>query len=39
MNNERTTGVCVIETLPFKMGIDAGPIWARQDIVSTPLPL
>ncbi|KZP33723.1 Formyltransferase [Athelia psychrophila] len=31
MNAEKTTGVCVIETLPYKMGIDAGPVWGRVD--------
>ncbi|KAF7980579.1 hypothetical protein HWV62_37757 [Athelia sp. TMB] len=31
MNDEKSTGVCVIETLPYKMGIDAGPVWGRAD--------
>ena len=31
MDGCKETGVCVIEMLPFKMGIDAGEIWGMRN--------
>ena len=33
LNNEKVSGVCIIETLKKREGIDAGPIWGSTKMV------
>lgn len=35
MNDEKETGVCIVNMLKRSEGIDAGPIWGTQTLVST----
>ena len=33
LNNEKFSGVCIIETLKKRHGIDAGPVWGSTKMV------